>query len=186
MILLTGKGAEADRVVGLKLGADDYVVKPFSPAEVEARISSVLRRVKPAITPLLSFDGLTVDLTTREVHVGDRLVDLTAKEFDLLTFMASSPARCSRGTSFSIRCGTRRRSGRAQEPSPSTSVASATGSSSTPNTPAGSPPCGVSAIASSPSDSSIPTGSPRPVPRPHRIGAATDHLVLGFTLTPVG
>ncbi|HEX7276774.1 MAG TPA: response regulator transcription factor, partial [Acidimicrobiales bacterium] len=91
VILLTGRGAEADRVVGLKLGADDYVVKPFSPAEVEARISSVLRRVKPAAVPSLSFDGLTVDLATREVRVGGELVSLTAKEFDLLTFLASSP-----------------------------------------------------------------------------------------------
>ena len=52
VILLTGKGAEADRIVGLKLGADDYVVKPFSPAEVEARIASVLRRVKPPAPPV--------------------------------------------------------------------------------------------------------------------------------------
>ena len=90
VILLTGKGAEADRVVGLKLGADDYVVKPFSPAEVEARISSVLRRVKPPATPTLAFDGLSIDLATREVWVAGERVTLTAKEFDLLTFMASS------------------------------------------------------------------------------------------------
>ncbi len=91
VILLTGMGAEADRVMGLKLGADDYVVKPFSPAEVEARISSVLRRVKASAAPSLSFDGLTLDVTTREVRVGGELVALTAKEFDLLAFMASSP-----------------------------------------------------------------------------------------------
>ena len=91
VILLTGRGAEADRVVGLKLGADDYVVKPFSPAEVEARIASVLRRVKPSIAPSLSFEGLTIDLATREVRVGAELVSLTAKEFDLLAFLASTP-----------------------------------------------------------------------------------------------
>ena len=93
VILLTGKGAEADRVVGLKLGADDYVVKPFSPAEVEARISSVLRRVKGSATttPSLSFDGLSIDIPSREVRVSGELVDLTAKEFDLLAFLAASP-----------------------------------------------------------------------------------------------
>ena len=96
VILLTGRGAEADRVVGLKLGADDYVVKPFSPAEVEARISSVLRRVKPAPAPAatsLTFDGLTIGLASREVRVGDsdEPVTLTAKEFDLLYFLATSP-----------------------------------------------------------------------------------------------
>jgi DNA-binding response OmpR family regulator len=91
VILLTAKGAEADRVVGLKLGADDYVVKPFSPAEVEARISSVLRRVKTSTTPSLSFEGLSIDLSTREVTIGDEVVALTAREFDLLTFLASSP-----------------------------------------------------------------------------------------------
>ncbi len=91
VIMLTGRGAEADRVVGLKMGADDYVVKPFSPAEIEARISSVLRRVRPAVTPSLAFDGLAIDLATREVRVGEEVVALTAREFDLLTFLASSP-----------------------------------------------------------------------------------------------
>lgn len=91
VILLTGRGAEADRVVGLKLGADDYVVKPFSPAEVEARISSVLRRVKPTTMTSLSFDGLTIGLSSREVLVQGEPVVLTAKEFDLLNFLASSP-----------------------------------------------------------------------------------------------
>jgi DNA-binding response OmpR family regulator len=92
VILLTGRGAEADRVVGLKLGADDYVVKPFSPAEVEARISSVLRRVKPAsMATSLTFDGLAIGLSTREVLVNGEPVVLTAKEFDLLNFLASSP-----------------------------------------------------------------------------------------------
>jgi DNA-binding response OmpR family regulator len=91
VILLTGRGAEADRVVGLKLGADDYVVKPFSPAEVEARIASVLRRVRPAVATSLVFEGLTIGQATREVMVDGKLVTLTAKEFDLLNFLASSP-----------------------------------------------------------------------------------------------
>ena len=91
VILLTGLASEADRVMGLKLGADDYVVKPFSAAEIEARIASVLRRVKPATAAVLSFDGLTVDLGAREVRVGGELVAMTAMEFDLLAFLAGSP-----------------------------------------------------------------------------------------------
>ena len=91
VILLTGLAGEADRVMGLKLGADDYVVKPFSAAEIEARISSVLRRVKPASNAVISFDGLAIDLGTREVSVGGEAVSLTAMEFDLLAFLARSP-----------------------------------------------------------------------------------------------
>ncbi len=92
VILLTGKSEESDRVMGLKLGADDYVVKPFSPAEVEARIASVLRRTRPADqAPVLSFDDLTINLGTREVFLQGQAVTLTAKEFDLLAFLASSP-----------------------------------------------------------------------------------------------
>ncbi|MBA2608731.1 MAG: response regulator transcription factor [Actinobacteria bacterium] len=92
VILLTGKTSESDRVMGLKLGADDYVVKPFSNAEVEARIASVLRRTRPATSiPPLTFDGLALNLANREVHIDGELVVLTAKEFDLLAFLASSP-----------------------------------------------------------------------------------------------
>ena len=91
VILLTGRDGEADRVLGLKLGADDYVVKPFSPAEVAARIASVLRRVQRSSSSALEFDGLAIDVTTREVYVDDQPVTLTAKEFDLLAFLASSP-----------------------------------------------------------------------------------------------
>ena len=91
VILLTGRDGEADRVLGLKLGADDYVVKPFSPAEVAARIASVLRRVQPSTSTTLDFEGLAIDLTTREVYVNEQPVALTAKEFDLLAFLASSP-----------------------------------------------------------------------------------------------
>ncbi len=92
VILLTGRDAEADRVLGLKLGADDYVVKPFSPAEIAARIATVLRRVRPAAASTrLEFDGLTIDMTTREVAVRGQPITTTAKEFDLLAFLASSP-----------------------------------------------------------------------------------------------
>jgi two-component system phosphate regulon response regulator PhoB len=92
VILLTARGSEADRIMGLKLGADDYVVKPFSPGELTARIQSVLRRSHSApAQSVLEFDGLTLDLATREVTAGDLVVTTTAREFDLLAFLASSP-----------------------------------------------------------------------------------------------
>ncbi len=93
VILLTARGSEADRILGLKLGADDYVVKPFSPGELTARINSVLRRTRGsgATQSLLQFDGLTLDLGTREVNVGGLMVNTTAREFDLLAFLAASP-----------------------------------------------------------------------------------------------
>jgi DNA-binding response OmpR family regulator len=93
VIMLTGAGDETDRIVGLKLGADDYVTKPFSVGELEARIESVLRRSRRTGAPLrrLEFDGLVVDLDTREVLVGGSVVEMTAKEFDLLAFLAQSP-----------------------------------------------------------------------------------------------
>jgi DNA-binding response OmpR family regulator len=92
VILLTGKGAESDRVLGLKLGADDYLVKPFSPAELSARITSVLRRSRPGgPRTVLDFGALRIDTGTREVAVEGEPVTLTAREFDLLAFMAASP-----------------------------------------------------------------------------------------------
>ncbi|MDQ6726276.1 MAG: response regulator transcription factor, partial [Actinomycetota bacterium] len=92
VILLTSRGSEADRILGLKLGADDYVVKPFSAGELAARINSVLRRTRSSATQaVLRFDGLTLDVNTREVTVGDAPVSTTAREFDLLAFLASSP-----------------------------------------------------------------------------------------------
>jgi DNA-binding response OmpR family regulator len=92
VILLTGLGEEGDRVLGLKLGADDYVVKPFSPAEIAARIANLLRRsrVDPP-SSRLDFDGLTLDVGSREVSVGGEVVETTHKEFELLHFLASSP-----------------------------------------------------------------------------------------------
>jgi two-component system, OmpR family, phosphate regulon response regulator PhoB len=94
VILLTGRDQESDRVLGLRLGADDYVVKPFSGPELLARIGSVLRRAQPrSETPsrVLQFGRLVIDLDAREVRVAETLVETTAKEFDLLAFLAGSP-----------------------------------------------------------------------------------------------
>jgi DNA-binding response OmpR family regulator len=97
VILVSALGEEADRVLGLKMGADDYVVKPFSAAELSARIESVLRRaqmratVAPGSVNRLAFDGLVIDLQTRDVTVGGERAEMTAKEFDLLAFLAASP-----------------------------------------------------------------------------------------------
>ena len=95
VIMLTARGDEADRIVGLELGADDYVTKPFSPRELAARVRTVLRRAESAPAPdeQLSFDGLDLDASTREVHRDGKLLRLTAKEFDLLWFLASHPRR---------------------------------------------------------------------------------------------
>ncbi len=93
VILLTARTHETDRVLGLELGADDYVVKPFSPRELSARVRSVLRRVRPssAGTGRLEYDDLAIDSGTREVTCRGELVELTPKEFDLLAFLAASP-----------------------------------------------------------------------------------------------
>ena len=94
VIMVTARGGEADRVMGLRLGADDYMVKPFSPAELVARINAVLRRrVAASPSSTLSFDGLTLDPTTRTLTVRGNVVQTTAKEFDLLAFLASSPSQ---------------------------------------------------------------------------------------------
>ncbi len=93
VILLTARTEEADRVVGLELGADDYVVKPFSPREVVARVKAVLKRVgrQESISDRLEFEGMTIDGATRTVQVGQTHPELTPREFDLLYFLASSP-----------------------------------------------------------------------------------------------
>jgi DNA-binding response OmpR family regulator len=94
VILLTALAEESDRLAGLELGADDYVVKPFSPRELTARVRSVLRRSTPrAALEELSFDGLTIDNARHQVLVDGTTVDLTAREFDLLLFLASSPGQ---------------------------------------------------------------------------------------------
>ncbi len=93
VILLTARTEEPDRVLGLELGADDYVVKPFSPRELVARVRSVLRRSAPtAKTPeVLEFDGLVIDEQAREVSLHGDPLEMTPKEFDLLAFLARSP-----------------------------------------------------------------------------------------------
>jgi DNA-binding response OmpR family regulator len=93
VILLTARGDETDRIVGLELGADDYVTKPFSPRELAARVRAVLRRSAeaPLTEERLSFDGLEIDARRREVVKQGSVLLLTAKEFDLLWFLARHP-----------------------------------------------------------------------------------------------
>lgn len=100
IIMLTARDAEMDRILGLDLGADDYVVKPFSPRELTARVRAVLRRgrsgapAEHAAGPaVLSYPGLTLDPESREVLVSGQPVSLTPKEYDLLYQMARSPNR---------------------------------------------------------------------------------------------
>ena len=95
VIMLTARGEEADRIVGLELGADDYVTKPFSPRELAARVRSVLRRAGPAGARVatLRFGDVELERETRDVRKAGSPVRLTAKEFDLLWFLASHPRR---------------------------------------------------------------------------------------------
>ena len=96
VILLTAKGEESDRLVGLRQGADDYVVKPFSPLELVARVDAVLRRsdgVGRDVEEALRFSDLEIDPATRTVVARGRHVDLTAREFDLLLFLARHPGQ---------------------------------------------------------------------------------------------
>ena len=95
LIMVTAKDSESDRVVGLELGADDYVTKPFSPRELAARVKAVLRRSsnhKPA-SEMLRRGSLSIDLTRHEVSCTEEAVSLTATEFRLLQFMATRPGR---------------------------------------------------------------------------------------------
>jgi DNA-binding response OmpR family regulator len=93
IIMLTARGEEADRIVGLELGADDYVTKPFSPRELAARVRTVLRRAAPEKirAERLAFGELVIDARTREVTKGGVELRLTVKEFDLLWFLARHP-----------------------------------------------------------------------------------------------
>ncbi len=98
LIMLTAKGEEEDRIIGLGVGADDYVVKPFSPRELAARVGAVLRRVQIPSTAtgdekVLDFGNLRVDPNAREVMVRGIPVSLTVREFDLLYYLASHPNR---------------------------------------------------------------------------------------------
>jgi two-component system, OmpR family, response regulator ResD len=94
VIMLTAKGQETDRLVGLEMGADDYIVKPFSPREVVARVRTVLRRASSTAGPsedTLRYGDLEIDGRSRRVTVGGREISLTPKEFDLMHFLASHP-----------------------------------------------------------------------------------------------
>ena len=95
IIMLTAKASEADRVVGLELGADDYVVKPFSPRELVARVRAVLRRIEgdAGAAERIVSGGLDIDLKTREVKVNGVEIELTPTEFDLLAFLAHHPGQ---------------------------------------------------------------------------------------------
>lgn len=97
IIMLTARRTEADRIAGLEMGADDYVVKPFSPQELVSRVRAVLRRTQGLIASSaeqpLAFGELSIDPITRLVHLGEAEIVLTAKEFDLLWLMASYPRK---------------------------------------------------------------------------------------------
>jgi DNA-binding response OmpR family regulator len=94
VILLSGRGAELDRVIGLRSGADDYVVKPFSPVELVARVEAVMRRAKPTLRERaepLQFGEVRVDPGARKVSVRGDEVQLAQREFDLLLYLAEHP-----------------------------------------------------------------------------------------------
>jgi two-component system phosphate regulon response regulator OmpR len=93
--MLTARGDPMDRVLGLEIGADDYLPKPFEPRELVARVRALLRRQAPgrADAPQLRFDGLTIDLLKREVRAGNAAISLTSVEYKLLTALARTPGR---------------------------------------------------------------------------------------------
>lgn len=94
VIMLTAKGDETDRVVGLELGADDYIAKPFSPRELLARMRAVLRRAKPdAVSERLTVADISIDVTSREVKVAGKPIELTGLEFDILVALVRRAGR---------------------------------------------------------------------------------------------
>ncbi len=103
VVMLTARGTETDRVIGLDMGADDYVTKPFSPRELVARVRAVLRRVHASLetveagaSPQLVAGDLVVDVSAREARKGGAVVSLTAREFELLAFLMRHPNRAFR------------------------------------------------------------------------------------------
>ena len=96
IIMLTARADDTDRVVGLEIGADDYVIKPFNMRELMARVKSVLRRTSPqevTTTPVLHAGNLTIDPARYEVSVGDKQLSLSPKEFELLRFLVTHPGQ---------------------------------------------------------------------------------------------
>ncbi|OGW40853.1 MAG: DNA-binding response regulator, partial [Nitrospirae bacterium GWD2_57_9] len=93
IIMLTARGDVADRIVGLEVGADDYLPKPFEPRELVARIQAVLRRGGPDEAEVVRVGALVVDRTTHAARLGDRTLELTTAEFELLAFLARHPGR---------------------------------------------------------------------------------------------
>lgn len=95
IIMLTARVEETDRLIGLEIGADDYMLKPFSPREVVARVRAVLRRssAAPERPNLISIRELTIDLNKHEVQLQNRLIDLTPSEFNILHALAAQPGR---------------------------------------------------------------------------------------------
>ena len=97
IIMITAKGEEVDRIVGLELGADDYIIKPFSPREVVLRVRSVLKRsvadFQKEITAKIEANGVIIDIDRRQVNYKGKSIDLTATEFDLLSILAKAPGR---------------------------------------------------------------------------------------------
>jgi DNA-binding response OmpR family regulator len=95
IIMLTARVEETDRLIGLEIGADDYIVKPFSPREVVARVRTVLRRTAPPAEPpsIIAIGALTIDPIKHEVQLHGRSIDLTPSEFNILLALAAQPGR---------------------------------------------------------------------------------------------
>jgi len=95
IIMLTARDDDSDKIVGLELGADDYVVKPFNPKELMSRVRAVLRRSESAVvkTKRIEITGLSIDLEKHEVRRGEKLLELTPTEFELLRVLAEAPGR---------------------------------------------------------------------------------------------
>jgi two-component system response regulator ResD len=99
IVMLTARGDEADKLAGFRLGADDYITKPFSPRELMARVRAIMRRVEATQAPAMVLEGtlrfgaLAIQPRLRTVHLNDAPIELTAKEFDLLHFLARHPAQ---------------------------------------------------------------------------------------------
>ncbi|MFN8523601.1 MAG: response regulator transcription factor [Chloroflexota bacterium] len=93
IIMVTARGDDVDKIVGLELGADDYLTKPFNPRELVARVKAVLRRFEAGHKParVIQFADLTIDADRHEVRVGEQLLELRPKEFELLSALASNP-----------------------------------------------------------------------------------------------